>query len=323
MKTIFSIFLSVITIYACSDCTTARPSSPTSQMSAQSVRVDARLGLLHDLFTKLGVKVDPSYEAMNAYAQAHWLRKPGQERWQMDASTHQAKIDQIIASLKTLGMIDRIDPSIQTPDYAMVLGATVYRMRTRMQHMIELINAGTFTPEQIVVLTGDRPLDPTQEPESVLLDKKFIRTDWQCPASLPVNESEAARFVWDQLPKSDRVNTIPVVFVATPMLEKNGKLVRPTTIDTLETWLRTSPTVGSIVAFSDNPFAPYQNETMKPALIKSGWFKHNGTLETIGLAFTAGDNDDKAAILLDNVARYIYSILQVEKVLIEQGSLGR
>ena len=292
----------------------ARTSTQAKQITRQ-VQHDKRLTTLHELFTTLGIKVDPTYEAMNTYAQAHWLRKPEQERWQMETSTHQSQADKIIASLKKLDMIDRIDPSIRRPDYAMVLGATVYRMRTRMQHMIDMINSGSFSPKQIIILTGDRPLDPIQEPESLLLDKTFIRSDWQCPESLPTNESEAARFVWNQLQRSDQVNKIPVAFVATPMLEKNGKLVRPTTVDTMETWLKTSPTVGSIVAFSDNPFAPYQNETMKPTLIKAAWFKHKGTLETVGLAFTPNDDDEKVANLLDNVARYIYSILQVEKAL--------
>lgn len=70
------------------------------------------------------------------------------------------------------------------------------------------------------------------------------------------------------------------------MLEKNGKPARPTTVDTLETWLSTLPKPGSIVAFSDNPYILYQHETMKPTLIKANWLKNGGTLETVGLAYT-------------------------------------
>ncbi|MDP3641367.1 MAG: hypothetical protein Q8R43_02910, partial [Alphaproteobacteria bacterium] len=192
----------------------AQPPKQAKQITKQ-VQLNKRLTTLHELFTLLGIKVDPTYAAMNAYAQAHWLRKPGQERWHMDTSSHQPKANLIIGSLKQLGMIDRVDPSIQTPDYALVLGATVYRMRTRMQHMIELIDAGTFFPKKIVILTGNRPLDPIQEPESLLLDNTFIRSDWQCTESLPTNESEAAKFVWNQLYKSDQVKNIPIVFAAT------------------------------------------------------------------------------------------------------------
>jgi hypothetical protein len=273
---------------------------------------DIRLHTLHDLFTTLGVKVELTYEAMNAFAQANWLRKPNQERWHMEKSEYQVKESQIIPIFRRLGMIDQVDPSIHNPDYAVILGATVSRMRTRIQHMFELIENGRFMPKQIIILVGARPLDPTQEPEAVLMNQQVVRKDWVHPTVLPTTESEAAKFIWDQLPKSDKVKSIPVTFIVTPMLKKNDKVVRPTTTDTMETWLRMSPPFGSIVAFSNNPYVPYQQETMKPALIKANWFKQGGTLETVG---TAANESQDVANLLDNTARYIYSILQVEQAL--------
>lgn len=53
---------------------------------------------------------------------------------------------------------------------------------------------------------------------------------------------------------------------------------------------------------------------MNPTFIKAKWFKQGGTLETVGLACTLKDKEN-IATLLNNVARYIYSILQVQKVL--------
>lgn len=319
MRNIFLIILICISSlhfnnssYLFARVTTVTKNTPATQQH------DQRLIVLHELFTALGIKVAPTYEAMNAYAQANWLRKPHQERWDMEKLAHHPNIDQIIPILQKLGMIDRVDPSIYEPDYACILGATVYRMRTRMQHMLELISAGRFKPKQIVVLTGDRPLDPLQEPPSVLMDKKFIRSDWECFTSLPTIESEAAKFVWDQLPKPDCIKEIPIRFINTPMLEKSGKIVRSTTPDTINTWLKTSPKPGSIVAFSNNPYMVYQHETIKPSLIKAGWFKAGGTLETVGTECTSEDDDKEVAPLLDNVARYIYSIIQVEKALANQ-----
>lgn len=82
MKNIISIISSIITIYVISAYTLmARPSSVTSKVSTESIQIDKRLTTLHELFTTLGIKLDPTYEAMNTYAQAHWLRKSGQERW--------------------------------------------------------------------------------------------------------------------------------------------------------------------------------------------------------------------------------------------------
>lgn len=285
--------------------------------SSQTEQKDQRIQAFNELFELLDAKVEPNYAAMNAYAQEHWLRKTGQERWQMEMSAHQAKIKQITAILTKLGMIDRVDPTVAKPDYAVVLGATTYRLRTRMQNMLELISAGKFMPKQIVILTGDRPLDLQFEPKDLLTNKEYARKDWVTPKATPTNETEAAKFIWDQLEKPESIKNIPISFVSTPMLEKNGKPARPTTVDTLESWLKVSPKSGSIVAFSNNPYVAYQNETMKPTLIKAGWFKQGGTLETVGYAFSEKEDNDNVASLLDNVARYIYSILEVEKTVAE------
>jgi hypothetical protein len=316
MKNILFIITAVmVTFFGNSHYSHAAPLSVAS--SSQSTQQDQRLQTLQELFELLGAKVEPNYPAMNAYAQEHWLRKAGQERWQMEMSAHQAKMKQIIAKLTKLGMIDRIDPTVANPDYAVVLGATTYRIRTRMQNMLELISAGKFMPKQIVVLTGERPLDPKFEPTDLLASRHAVRKDWIAPKTTPTNETEAAKFIWDQLEKPDSIKNIPIVFVSTPMLEKDGKPARPTTVDTLESWLKVSPKPGSIVAFSNNPYVAYQNETMKPTLIKAGWFKQGGTLETVGYAFSEKEDNDNVANLLDNVARYIYSILQVEKTIVE------
>jgi hypothetical protein len=230
MRNIF-VLLSLLIISGCEQSSHHVTHSTQSLASNE----DQRLHTLHELFLTLDINIDPTYEAMNTYAQKHWLRKPGQERWDMEESVLQSKAVKIENIIKRLGMIDRVDPSINIPDYAVVLGATVYRMRTRMQHMLELIEANTFLPKKIIILTGERPLDPTQEPERLLFDKKSIRPDWKWNQKLPKNESEAAVFIWDQLPKPESIKNLQVVFVSTPMLEKNGKTVRPTTVDTLET----------------------------------------------------------------------------------------
>ncbi len=270
---------------------------------------DPRLLALHELFTTLGATVEPTYEAMNEHAQRHWLRKPGQERWQMDSSHHQDNAKTVKPILRRLGMLGRLDPTVYDPEYAIVLGATVFRMRTRMQHMLELMAGGRFAPKKIIVLVGERPLDPEQEAESVLLDTRFIRDGWTRPDSLPTNEAEAARFVWDQLPKPDCAASILVTFIAAPMLGKHGKRIRPSTIDTVNTWLQTSPKPGRIVAFSNNPYVPYQHETVRLGLLPSGWFRTGSTLETVG---SAASEDIDMASMLDNVARYIFTIVQTQ-----------
>ncbi len=249
--------------------------------------------------------------AMNSFAQSHWLRKPGEERWEMLPSKYQKNAKKIVPLLKKLNMLDQVFPSQTAPDYAILLGATTSCMQTRMMYLITQIENHKFTPKKIIILTGDRPLDPQKERKSDLLDPRFICKERKSPSStLPKTESEAAKFIWNHLPKPHQINSIPVEFVPTSMIKQAGKLVRPTTIDTIETWLYTKPHIGSIVAISNNPYIPFQEETMKPPLIKSGWFKNGGTLEVIGDA-----NDDKTnmAVQLDTIARYMYSLLQTQK----------
>lgn len=314
MRNIFSILILLLT------CINANPSASSVEKTVIVKRTvttaeekDQRLAFFHELFTALGVKVEPTYEAMNAYAQENWLRKSDQERWDMKASQYEDKFEIIRPTLKKLGMIDRIDPSISNPDYACILGATVYSMRYRMQHMLELIATNRFKPKKIIILTGDRPLDPVQEPSSILMDKKFIRNNWEAKSPLPLNESEAAKFVWDQLEKPLSIKDIPVVFITTPMIKKEGKLVRPTRANTIDSFLRTSPKAGSLVAFSNEIYPPYENEVMKLALINAGWFNKGGTLETVGKGFSPCGRGREVANILDTIARYIYSIRRVNK----------
>jgi hypothetical protein len=292
----------------------SQPVSRASPQISDEAQHDSRLKTLHELFIAVGAThIKSNYNDMNAYAQEHWLRKPGQERQEIKMFERQVQMKQIEAVLKKIGMIDRVNPTITHFDYAIVFGARVYRMRSRMQNIHELISTNKFMPKQIVILTGDRPLNPEYESKALLLDTSYIRSDWKLTGALPTTETEAARFIWDQLKKPDSVKNIPIVFVSTSMFEKNGKLARPTTVDTVESWLKLSPKPGSVVAFSNNPYILYQNETIKPTLIKAGWFKQGGTLQTVGDAFS--EKEDNLANVLDSVAGYIYSILQVKDAL--------
>lgn len=277
---------------------------------APAPQEDQRLNKLHAIFKTLGTDIKKTYEAMNAYAQANWLRKPGQERWHMSKSQHQNKLTAIKPHLEGLGFINAIEPTQQNPDHVLLLGASVFRMRSRLNYLFQLINAKKINTKKITFLVSERPLDPAIEPESLMLDKKHIRDGWVKPKTLPKTEAEAAKFIWEQMQKPKDANTLCVEFVTTPMLTKNGKKVRANTADTLHTWFQQSPKVGQVVAISNNPYVPYQYETIKPIFIKQGWLKQGGTLEVVGEPASA---ELDVASLLDNVARYIYSILQTQK----------
>lgn len=301
MRSVYCLWI-VVLISGCSQT--------PSMKSAERIE-DSREVLFYTIFKVLNIQVDPTLEAMNAYAQQHWLRKPGSERWEMQASQYQRKAVELKPIFKQLKMIDEVKPQKTEADYAVVLGATVPAMRARLQYLMRLIDEGVLSPKKIVVLTGFRQLDKEREKSSVLLDRRFACPGWKPPSQLPKNECDAAKFVWRQLPKSKKVTAIPLQFVSTKMLEKDGKSVRPATGDIVQTWLGMWPQAGCIVAVSNNPYISFQEEAMKVPLIKSGWFKNGGSLEVIGEG--ASFEHMSVAVQLDNIARYMYSILETQK----------
>lgn len=284
-----------------------------SVISADNIQKTSHLNHLHEIFKILGVKLDKSYTAMNNYAQTHWLRKKKQERWQMGTSKYDDKFQLVKPHLRAIGFIDDVKPKTKQPDHVLVLGATISRMRNRAQYLFHLVDTGQLTPKKITFLVSDRKLDKNIEPTSVLLDSKYIRHSWQKPLNLPKTESEAAKFIWNQLPKPACMKGIPVKFITTHTLIKKGHRSRPSTGDTINTWLKTKPKVGSIVAISNNPYVPYQYQTTKPILMRHAWFENGGTLEVVG---AKADSHLKMGPLLDNVARYIYSIIQTKKAVV-------
>ncbi len=94
-------------------------------------------------------------------------------------------------------------------------------------------------------------------------------------------------------------------------MKQNGEtFARPTTPDIIEIWMSKNPKVGHIVAVSHDPYALFQNDSMKAPLIKSGCFQRGGALESVGAANAEKSN---MSVQLDNVARYMYCILQQQE----------
>jgi hypothetical protein len=79
-----------------------------------------------------------------------------------------------------------------------------------------------------------------------------------------------------------------------------GEKARPNTADTYYSWLATKPTAGSVVAFSNQPFVPYQQ------LVGEGILPNDFYLETVGVA---APSDIRVSILLDNLARTLFQLL--------------
>jgi hypothetical protein len=158
-------------------------------------------------------------------------------------------------------------------------------------------------------LTGERPLDPILEDEKALTSDEGsllkIRKDWAPPTEFPKTESEMIQLVWMQsnIPEDMR-SQVTVHFINAPMKKdlKTGKLLRPTTDDTVELWLKNSPPLGRYLAVTNAPYTTRQDVVTRTLVSSEYGF------DTIGAADP--DNQEKMAIYLDELARLIFQTKQ-------------
>jgi len=220
-------------------------------------------------------------EDLIAATQKQWLRKKGQERWEMDELSPE-KRQFVLDWTKEQGLFAAWHPSVDHYDKAIILGASTPCMEQRLSYLKELWEQG-IRFEEIVWLVGDRPLDPR-------VDTLFS----DCP-----HETAAAHLLWEKASLPSEVRKLPVQFIASPM--QGNK--RPTTDDTILDWLKTSPAPCTTLFVSSQPFCGYQFAAIKMLLPDTISFDVAGPsldLEDYPAA-------PAAAILLDSIARWLYA----------------
>lgn len=241
---------------------------------------------LSELATHLNI---PSNADLIAETQKQWLRKPGQERWEIAELSLEQRAFVLNWGVEQ-GLFAAWKPLYSSYDQALILGATTSRMQMRLDFLKELWNEGVRFKE-IVWLTGDRPLDPKADG---LTDRAK-------------NESEAARVLWKEADLPADMRALPVTFIAVPMKQEGGVLKRPNTEDTIIAWLQTSPKPGKSLFVSDQPFCGYQFAVVKAALPKEYDF------DLVGQGVDPMSHPSAAAITLDSIARWIYQESLISK----------
>lgn len=243
----------------------------------QDHKID-RAALL-ELTSKLNIPADGN---LIEETQKRWLRKPGQERWEIgELSKDQRSF--VLNWASDQGFFDSWQPREQSYDKVLILGATTSRMQTRLGFARQLWDQGVRFQE-IVWLTGDRPLD----------NRVDGLTD-RCQ-----NESEAAHILWEEADLPEEMRSLPVVFVAVPMKQEGYLLKRPNTEDTLIAWLEQSPTPCKALFISDQPFCGYQFAVIKANL------PDDYTFDVVGEGADPMSHPSAAAITLDSIARWLY-----------------
>lgn len=224
-----------------------------------------------------------------AETQKRWLRKPGQERWEMSEIASEQKAF-VLNWAKQQGLLDPWKPLDRHYDKALILGATTSRMKARLDYLVELWEKGTRFSE-VVWLTGDRPLDPRADD---LLDR--------C-----LNESEAARILWNEANLPEEMRSLPVVFIAVPMKGEGSFLKRPDTKDTLDAWVASTNGSCTALFISGQPFCGYQFAVINATLPATIHF------DVVGPSADPSSLPSEAAAILDSVARWIYQDAKMQK----------
>lgn len=234
---------------------------------------------LSELAFALGLSKE---EDLVAQTQKSWLRNPGRERWELSELSSE-KRHFVLDWAEKQGIFAPWRPAQTHYGKALILGATTCRMQIRLNYLKELWEQGTRFDE-IVWLTGDRPLDP-----------RIDGLTERCK-----NESEAAQALWKEANLPPEMKNLPVVFIAVPMKEEGSVLKRPNTEDTIVAWLEQTKAPCTALFVSDQPFCGYQFAVIKACLPEEFLF------DLVGQGVDPKSHPAAAAITLDSIARWLY-----------------
>lgn len=227
---------------------------------------------LLELLQLLHVPHDGTLDSIVRATQTAWYQA-GKERWELE-ERYPGKLDLAFPILRKLGCVDSIFAKKKKYDYALLLGGHVSRMKRRIALLVQEWKRGVRF-DKIVLLTGARPLDPSEE--------------LSC-----ATETEAFLALLD-LPAE--MKKVPLQVIDTPMqTAKGGGQRRPNTADTLMAWLLSKPKPGSCIAFGDQPFVGYFESVLKTFLPSAF------SVEVIGLE----TEPYPLALFFDNLARWLY-----------------
>lgn len=258
-----------------------------------------------DLHPKQAVKkiiselsIGPAQSAEELFDTARKLiRQQGKERWQVEEINlpTEAKAT-ILDNLEVVGMVKERRPAAQEYEYAIVLGGIASSVYKRFSYLAKLWREGVRF-KSIVILTGDRDLDPVIEsPEELHAICKHAIKD---TITRLTNETGMMVFILQEMDIPQEMRNIPCTVIDTPKQpDGNGGLRRPNTLDTVAAWLATNPHPGTYFAVSNQPVVLYQELVLLRALPEG--FK--------GMAVgPEAPGNAKLCIYLDSLARTIHN----------------
>ncbi|KEQ14941.1 hypothetical protein GZ77_11885 [Endozoicomonas montiporae] len=279
-------------------------SAPAQPLSP--IHSDELINTLSSLLDELDVPHSLDLDSITNAAQ-RWRRKPGQERWEMpDIKLDDEQHQKVMAHLKKIGLVDELKPSSKHFEYALLLGATVPRMETRLKQLVKLWHEGVRF-NQIVFLVAQRPLIAGIDQVDTLISRVIGKG---APESAqknarPQTETEGARMVFEATEMPEAMRKIPVIYIDTPRYWNENYWQRANTRDTLKKWIQEyktpdgKPAGGKTLVVSDQPHALYQHEVVRQELPES--FKTEVTGEKAA-------DETRTAIYLDALALWLHNL---------------
>ncbi len=243
---------------------------------------------------------------INDWAQKNLLRQG--ERWEEQTLKFEKLKSQIKPILSDLGFIESTTSHFTTYQGALVHGGLLSRVRLRLNYLTLEWNRGVRF-QDLYFLGGERSLDAQQENKDLLIQDPAsvlkIRKDWKAPKELPKTENEMIQLVWEQseIPEDMR-KQVTVHFINAPMKKdpKSNNLLRPTTDDTIEMWVKSSPPYGRYLAVTNAPYINRQDVVIRTVAPTEYGF------DTIG---PGAREQEKMVIILDELARLIFQTKQL------------
>lgn len=255
------------------------------------------------------VGMEPLNPSENAISQINnWTQKNllrSGERWEEQTTKFENLQQKIKPILGELGFIHEAQAHFKNYEGAIVHGGLLPRMRLRIHYLIEQWNRGVRF-SHLYFLSGARPLEAQQEnPVTFAEDEQSllkIKKNCTAPNEFPTTECELAEFLWTQsdIPEAMQ-KEVEIHFINAPMKKEpeSEKLLRPTTNDTIEAWLKTAPPIGCYLAVTNAPYIHRQDIIIRKISPKEY------TFDTIGPAL---NEREKMAIIFDELARCIFQI---------------
>ncbi|MBA2307204.1 hypothetical protein H0W26_03680 [Candidatus Dependentiae bacterium] len=264
---------------------------------------------LLQLLKLMNIEHDSTLQSIVSETQKQWLRPRGQERWG-NQKEFTYTYDELSQTFEDLYLIQEIKPACKNYTYAVLLGGTISCVRNRLSFLIKLWNEG-IRFKNIIILSGERPLDNSIESQEIIVHPNCaslpLKRGWRYKGKLPTTETEMIKFVLDQTELPHAWNSLPLVFINTPLQKtEQGAVRRPTTHDTVKEWLTEHhPKPGSVLSVSTQPFIGYQHSVLRALLPK------DFVLHTVGNSIDSIDMT--IGTVLDSLARWIYNEHRMRK----------